>query len=136
MRCARCTFVTVVPPPANDATAQLTCGNRRCHVTLVYPRGAAHVQCSLCGTLNDAARANALGQVVCGRCHVMLEYAYGANAVKCALCNHITPVTMRGARASGAAGAKPVQAAVLVENPPTLDEKGNEVECMALGIKT
>ncbi|KDD73703.1 hypothetical protein H632_c1913p0 [Helicosporidium sp. ATCC 50920] len=66
----------------------------------------------------------------------MLEYAFGANAVKCALCRHVTPVTARGARPDAAQGAQPVLAAVLVHNPPTLDEQGREVECLALGIRT
>lgn len=64
-------------------------------------------------------------------------YAFGAQSVKCAVCNHVTPVA--GGAAPGRAGAggqqqpggggggKPAQQAVLVQNPPSLDEAGNEV---------
>jgi LSD1 subclass zinc finger protein len=69
VRCARCAHITPAPPPAPDM-AQLTCTNPACRVALMYPRGAAQVQCSLCATLNDAAQANALGHVVCGGCQV------------------------------------------------------------------
>jgi LSD1 subclass zinc finger protein len=35
-------------------SAQLTCNNPHCRVTLQYPRGASQVQCSLCNTINTA----------------------------------------------------------------------------------
>ena len=35
-------------------SAQLTCNNPQCRVTLQYPRGASQVQCSLCNTINTA----------------------------------------------------------------------------------
>lgn len=162
MRCARCSHITSVPPPATDM-AQLACTNPHCRVQLMYPRGALHVQCSLCGTLNDAQQANQLGHVACGGCHTTLMYAYGAQSVKCAVCNHVTPVASRSgppispyqpphqqpvhqqqwpgggpgmpsqSGASGGDSSKPMQA-VLVENPPTLDEGGNEVQNVALGL--
>lgn len=152
----------------------------------MYPRGALQVQCSLCGTLNDAQQANQLGHVVCGGCQTTLMYAYGAQSVKCAVCNHVTPCmagtrpppvpqplayqppsypqppypmnvagppsgfpppaqqppqaslnqsSQGGTGLSGGSNPKPVQA-VLVENPPTLDEGGNELPPnVALGVK-
>jgi len=122
------------------------------------------VQCSLCQTLNDAQQANQLGHVVCGGCQITLMYAFGAQSVKCALCNHVTPLASRpppphqhapyppnnhhsgrppaaphqqqqqGQDSAVAANNKPVQA-VLVENPPSLDESGNEIQNVSLGVK-
>lgn len=34
--------------------AQLVCSSPNCRVVLMYPRGAARVQCSICGTMNCA----------------------------------------------------------------------------------
>lgn len=73
-------------------------------------------------------------------------YAWGAQSVKCACCNQVTPVnastitsppqTQANAGSSAgpsgtgnvAAAGKAVHA-VYVENPPSIDEHGNEV-CM------
>jgi LSD1 subclass zinc finger protein len=170
--------------------AQLSCTNAHCRVQLMYPRGAVQVQCSLCGTLNDAAQANQLGHVMCGGCQITLMYAFGAQSVKCAVCNHVTPAAAGGAprahapppamqqpaylpppamqyhqqpqqyhqqqypqqyaqpplpqgypQAAGAAGLgaadagrPPMQHVVLVENPPTLDDSGQEVQHVSLGM--
>jgi len=166
VRCARCSHVTPVPPPANqDTMAQLQCNS--CRTVLMYPRGAMQVQCSMCQTLNDAQQANQLGHVVCDGCQITLMYAFGAQSVKCALCNHVTPLTSRlqvtlpphhpapyapnnhpsgrppatphqqqqqGQDSAAASNNKPVQA-VLVENPPSLDESGNEIQNVSLGVK-
>ena len=46
-------------------SAQLTCSNPHCRVTLQYPRGASQVQCSLCNTINtaiDVSEASLLSQ--------------------------------------------------------------------------
>jgi len=159
----------VSPPVPNSDMAQLCCHNPHCRVQLMYPRGALQVQCSLCGTLNDAQQANQLGHVVCGGCQITLMYAHGAQSVKCAACNHVTQVARPGGvrppphqhhvyqtqtsqqaqqqlpQSSSAPPeaahsqqisnppAKPVQA-VLVENPPTLDDGGNEVHNVSLGL--
>lgn len=136
----------------------------------MYPRGARQVQCSLCGTLNDAQQANQVGHITCGSCQLVLVYSFGARSVKCAVCNHVTPVPSSAAAnvtntatttntqsmpyhqsmnqrpnhqsnqqqtapttTSVQSSSKPVEA-VLVENPPTLDESGNEVQNVALGL--
>ena len=39
---------------AGPHMAQLVCTNAQCTVVLMYPRGAAQVQCSVCGHVNDA----------------------------------------------------------------------------------
>jgi len=127
--------------------ARLVCNG--CRVLLMYPRGASSVQCSCCCTVNCAAQpqSNQLGNVVCGGCTVTLMYALGAQSVKCALCNYVTCV--QGAHslpqhssapstskppASPAAPAK-VTHSVVVENPYTLDEHGNEVPSISVGVQ-
>ena len=137
---------------------------------LMYPRGALQVQCSLCGTLNDAQQSNQLGHLVCGGCQVTLMYAHGAQSVKCAVCNHITPVppsrpsvlppaaaaqhqqypsmpagpsppagpsaaSRQQTVPSGDGANNKLVQAVLVENPPGLDDQGHEVQTIALGVK-
>lgn len=124
----------------------------------MYPRGASQVQCSVCGTITCAMQANAVGHVVCGSCNVTLMYSYGAQSVKCAVCNHVTHVT-HPYPPSGAGGAMPQQQPqqqggssqqpagagerpraevqhVVIENPPTLDDKGQEVQSIAVGVTT
>lgn len=92
----------------------------------MYPRGATQVQCSLCGTMNDAQQANQLGHVLCSGCQVTLMYAYGARSVKCAVCNAVTPVnsetTVGGGSTMSGGGSQHQQqqeqhATVVVENP-------------------
>ncbi len=66
-----------------------------------------------------------------------MQYAYGAQAVKCAVCNHVTPTDPSShpsaagmARQESTAAQhppKPPTQTVVVENPATLDEQGNEV---------
>lgn len=90
----------------------------------MYPRGATQVQCSLCGTMNDAQQANQLGHVMCSGCHVTLMYAYGAHTVKCAVCNAVTPVNSDTIVGGGGAQQQRKEdegvqqhATVVVENP-------------------
>lgn len=75
----------------------------------------------------------AYGHVVCGGCSIMLMYPQGAQSVKCSVCHYVSPVNATTIAEAGAAqrqGAKP-SATVVIENPPTIDEKGNEVRtCM------
>ncbi|GLC45106.1 hypothetical protein PLESTM_001687300 [Pleodorina starrii] len=85
--------------------------------------------------------------LVCNGCSVMLQYPMGAQSVKCSVCHTVTPVTAAtmGAASAGAAPAgpsgsqqpqrpKPTQT-VVVENPPSYDDKGNEVANIAVGVK-
>lgn len=148
VRCARCSQITPVPRAGGSDSAQLVCNNQQCRTTLMYPRGASQVQCSLCGTINSSMTANQLGHIVCGCCRITLMYAFGAGSVKCAVCNTVTPVNQstmtvlpaqHGPPSSGTEGeseapkAHPTQT-VVVANPPSLDEDGNEVEDIVVGV--
>jgi len=146
VRCARCGVVTPSLPPqalAGNDMAQLTCSNQGCRLPIMYPRGARLVQGSVCGTLHDSMAANAIGHVICDLCHITLMYAYGAQSVKCAVCNHVTPTdpsshpSAAGMARQGSTAAqnppKPPTQTVVVENPATLDEQGNEVPNYAVG---
>jgi LSD1 subclass zinc finger protein len=62
----------------------------------------------------------------------MLMYPLGAQSVKCSVCHYVTHVSQQANwGGSGSAGqqqaAQPQTQTVVVENPPSLDEKGNEV---------
>ena len=61
-------------------------------------------------------------------------YAFGAQSVKCAACNYITATSTpeHGSVATPGDGVAPQM--VVVENPPTLDESGNVVSNMAVGV--
>lgn len=125
VRCARCGHITSAaggagrgaprapPPPGADGLAQLVCSSPACRVVLMYPRGAARVQCSLCGAVNCAVAANAVGHAVCGGCSITLMFAHGASSVKCAVCNAVTAVGGGGGggggrrRAGGRGGGAP-----------------------------
>ena len=77
------------------------------------------------------------GHVECTGCHIMLMYPLGAQSVKCSMCHAVTVVGQQSAwqPAAGQAGSSQQQGhmpktptqTVVVENPPTLDEQGNEV---------
>ncbi|KAK9909068.1 hypothetical protein WJX75_006709 [Coccomyxa subellipsoidea] len=154
VRCARCGHITAVPPAGGGDMAQLVCSNASCRVVLMYPRGASQVQCSMCSTVNCAHAANQISHLVCAFCHMTLMFAHGAQSVKCAVCNNVTAVTgsslMQAQSAqslpdannnSAAGGAGPSASAahaltqsVVVENPPSLDKDGNEVQNFALGV--
>eukprot|EP00899_Mesostigma_viride_P001977 jgi/Mesvir1/11780/Mv00147-RA.1 len=145
IRCALCSNVTPVPP-AGTEMAQLVCGG--CQTLLMYLRGATSVQCSVCHNVNLAVHANQVAHVNCNGCGMTLMYAYGAQSVKCAICNDITHVAPQRSQqrvammGPGAAGPStvpqqlPQQQTVVVHNPPSIDEKGNLVSNMAVGITT
>ena len=87
--------------------------------------------------------------LVCGGCAIMLMYPVSASCVKCSVCHFVTPVGGAGAGPSssqnphggggpppgargGGAGPSAMQPArptqtIVIENPPSLDEHGNEV---------
>lgn len=150
VRCSQCAHVTPVSIAGGPESAQLVCSH--CRMLLVYPRGASTVQCSICHTLNPASQANQVAHVVCGACRITLMYAYGAQSVKCAMCNYVTQVPPTPTRWNPQQGSSttpastssaPVPATpatskmtVVVENPPSLDDEGNEVRNIAVGVKT
>lgn len=86
-------------------------------------------------------KANQVAHIVCGGCRITLMYAYGAQSVKCAMCNNVTQVPLvrlpnapaTATTAASSTNPSPVVAAptpkttVVVENPPSLDDEGNEV---------
>lgn len=93
-----------------------------------------------------AVQANRVAHLQCQGCRTWLMYAYGARSVKCAICESITRTAPDGgqqqASTSGMAGPSaaaqqqasvpvpapaPEMPAVVVQNPPTVDEDGNEV---------
>ncbi|XP_048438529.1 protein LOL2-like isoform X2 [Pyrus x bretschneideri] len=71
-------------------SAQMVCGS--CRRLLKYPRGATHVECSCCQTVNFVLEAHQVGQVKCGSCAVLLMYPYGAPSVRCSSCHFVTEV--------------------------------------------
>lgn len=80
----------------------------------------------------------------------MLMYPVGAQSVKCSVCHFVSPVRAGGGGAAGPSRPQPGQQqqaaaqqagqqqgrTVVIENPPSLDEAGNEVANIAVGIKT
>ncbi|KAK4284583.1 hypothetical protein QN277_001394 [Acacia crassicarpa] len=70
--------------------AQMVCGS--CRRLLSYQRGAKHVKCSCCQTVNLVLEADQVGQVKCGSCAVLLMYPYGASQVKCSSCQFVTKI--------------------------------------------
>lgn len=85
----------------------------------------------------DLMQVPVYGHVQCGGCSIMLMYPLGAQSVKCSVCHFVTNVSQQanwaGASSSPAAARqrpgsqqKNTQT-VVVENPSTLDEQGNEV---------
>jgi LSD1 subclass zinc finger protein len=97
-------------------------------------------------------QANRVAHLQCQGCRTWLMYAYGARSVKCAICESITRTDggQQQANTSGMAGPSataqpqltvPVSAptpempAVVVQNPPTVDEDGNEVCVRPLCLK-
>lgn len=215
VRCSQCQHLTPVaaspaaaPQPAQPARAQLQCSG--CNIMLMYPRGAANVQCAVCGVVNSAQQvcgtplqrlllpprcctdagavalhrqsvhnsrtgalavgglfnrsraavlqANRVAHLQCQGCRTWLMYAYGARSVRCAVCEAITrtegpaqpsvgagpqprpaaaPTSAAGPSGGAGGGAGPARPpavsaapelpAVVVQNPPTLDDDGNEV---------
>ncbi|KAL6762008.1 zinc-finger protein Lsd1 [Haematococcus lacustris] len=144
VRCSRCQHITPAPPTAGAETAQLVCNG--CRVLLSYPRGAQSVQCSMCHTVTQVP---AYGHLVCSCCNIMLMFPIGAQSVKCSVCHSVTPVpasqtqAMGGGRGGGGpSGLAPgplhnrPNNTVVVENPPSLDEQGNPVQNIAVGVKS
>jgi LSD1 subclass zinc finger protein len=84
------------------------------------------------------------GHVHCGGCSIMLMYPLGAQSVKCSVCHFVTNVCPHAAWPPVSSAPGPVQQrpavppksmqTVVVENPPTLDEQGNEVRAMLLQV--
>ncbi|XP_027347489.1 protein LOL2 isoform X2 [Abrus precatorius] len=71
-------------------SAQMICGS--CRRLLSYPRGAKHVKCSCCQTVNIVFEADQVGQVKCGSCAVLLMYPYGSSQVRCSSCRFVTEI--------------------------------------------
>lgn len=108
------------------------------------------MQCTLCHAVTQVP---VYGHMACNGCRIMLMFPIGAHVVKCSVCHCITPVTADNVTyeppqppaSSGHAHqhqqhqapvmAKPTQT-VVVENPPTVDDKGNEVANIAVGVKS
>jgi LSD1 subclass zinc finger protein len=89
------------------------------------------------------------GHVVCGGCSIMLMYPVGAQSVKCSVCHFVTAAPAPGpngapppppqqpqqpgsgsqppAGGGGPQGAGRPGQTVVIENPPSLDDNGNEV---------
>ena len=69
------------------------------------------------------------GHLVCGGCSIMLMYPQGAQSVKCSVCHYVSPVTASQAapNAQGQQRAARPNTTVVIENPPSLDDQGNEV---------
>uniref|UniRef100_A0ACD5VMH7 Uncharacterized protein n=1 Tax=Avena sativa TaxID=4498 RepID=A0ACD5VMH7_AVESA len=84
------------PPFLNKEMGQMVCGS--CRELIAYPRGAVHVQCAGCQTINLVLEAHEVGNVRCGRCGTLLMYPFGAPAVKCSLCLFITNIGERNVR--------------------------------------
>lgn len=84
------------PPFLNKEMGQMVCGC--CRELLAYPRGAVHVQCAGCLTINLVLEAHEVGKVHCGRCETLLMYPFGAPAVKCSLCLFVTEIGERKVR--------------------------------------
>ncbi|WVZ69718.1 hypothetical protein U9M48_018461, partial [Paspalum notatum var. saurae] len=86
------------PPPLTLKLeiGQMVCGC--CRQLLAYPRGAAHVQCRVCWTINLVLEEHQVGKVYCGQCETLLMYPFGAPAVKCSNCLFVTEIGERNVR--------------------------------------
>ncbi|KAL2622815.1 hypothetical protein R1flu_003020 [Riccia fluitans] len=125
---------TLIPYPSQQSVpntgqqCQLICGG--CRTLLVYPYGSNHVRCALCSFVTGVpAQGTQAAHINCGGCGVTLMYPAGAHAVKCAFCQYITCL------APATQGTVQTQT-VIVENPMTIDETGQLVSSMAVGITT
>ncbi|KDO75957.1 hypothetical protein CISIN_1g033096mg [Citrus sinensis] len=83
-----------LPVPSPSEMAQMVCGS--CRRLLAYPRGARHVKCSCCQTVNFVLEAHQVGQVKCASCAVLLMYPYGAPSVRCSSCCFVTEIGVCG----------------------------------------
>ncbi|CAO2191028.1 unnamed protein product [Urochloa humidicola] len=86
------------PPPLSMKfeMGQMVCGY--CRRLLAYPRGAVHVQCFGCWTVNLVLEEDQVGKVYCGQCDTLLMYPFGAPAVKCSNCLFVTEIGERNVR--------------------------------------
>lgn len=86
------------PPPLSSKfeMGQMVCGC--CRQLLAYPRGAVHVQCFGCWTINLVLEEHQVGKVYCGQCDTLLMYPFGAPAVKCSNCLFVTEIGERKVR--------------------------------------
>ncbi|XP_051221507.2 uncharacterized protein [Lolium perenne] len=102
MQAAPCSLgnLELLPPPpppfVSKEMGQMVCGS--CRELIAYPRGAVHVQCAGCRTINLVLEAHEVGNVRCGRCEILLMYPLGAPAVKCSLCFFVTEIGERNVR--------------------------------------
>ncbi|CAN1123119.1 Protein LOL2 [Linum perenne] len=79
------------PHPVADAEiSQMVCGS--CQRLLSYPKGAKHVKCSCCETLNFVLQAHEIGLVNCGSCPTLLMYPHGSTSVRCSSCQSVTEI--------------------------------------------
>ncbi|XP_040378400.1 mucin-17-like isoform X2 [Oryza brachyantha] len=97
--CLQDSVLLVPPPPSpflNKEIGQMVCGS--CRVLLAYFRGADHVHCTCCQTMNLVLEAHEVGNVHCGHCETLLMYPFGAPSVKCSLCLFVTEIGERNVR--------------------------------------
>ncbi|KAL6842546.1 hypothetical protein ACP4OV_027390 [Aristida adscensionis] len=89
-----------LPPPPPLCTkfeiGQMVCGC--CRSLIAYPKGAVHVQCGCCGTINLVLEEHQVGKVYCGQCETLLMYPFGAPAVRCSNCRFVTEIGERNVR--------------------------------------
>lgn len=79
------------------------------------------------------------GHINCGGCSTMLMYPVEAQSVKCSVCHfvsHVSSSSQSTAATSRPPYNRPRNQTVVVENPSTIDEQGNEVSNIAVGVKT
>jgi len=70
----------------------------------------------------------------------MLMYPLGAQSVKCSVCHFVTHVSQQAnwggpSSSTGQQAQQHKSQTVVVENPPSLDEQGNEVANIAVAVK-
>ncbi|KAJ4811416.1 LSD1 zinc finger family protein [Rhynchospora pubera] len=64
-----------------------------CRTLLIYPAGAATVQCGACNIITAVYPQGGMDQIVCSGCRTPLMYYRGATSVSCACCQTVTPVS-------------------------------------------
>ena len=147
LQCNSCRTVLMYPRGAlqvqcslcqtlNDAQqanqlGHVVCGG--CQITLMYAFGAQSVKCALCNHVTPlAARPPPPSH---HHHHAPYPPSSHSGRPPAAPYHPQQPQQQRPGQDSAVASTnKPVQA-VLVENPPSLDESGNEVQNVSLGVK-
>lgn len=76
--------------PAIPEMRQMVCGV--CRSLLSYPKGAIHVKCPGCQTVNHVLEAHQVGLVKCRSCTVLLMYKYDSPSVRCSCCLCVTEI--------------------------------------------